>query len=85
MTLMLALYGAGRQVEALEAYRELAARLRELGCARASATRALERRILEHDPALAAPGRARGRARPGARARPRPSGARRSSGGCAPR
>src|SRR5215212_10100090 len=51
--LMLALYGAGRQVEALEAYRRLAARLRELGLTPADATRALERRILEHDPALA--------------------------------
>ena len=52
-TLMLALYGAGRQVEALEAYRRLAARLRELGLTPGDATRALERRILEHDPALA--------------------------------
>jgi DNA-binding SARP family transcriptional activator len=54
-TLMLALYGAGRQVEALEAYRELAARLLELGLAPSTATRALERRILEHDPTLAVP------------------------------
>ena len=52
-TLMLALYGAGRQVEALEAYRRLAARLRELGLTPGDATRALERRILEHDPGLA--------------------------------
>ena len=52
-TLMLALYGAGRQVEALEAYRRLAARLRELGLTPGDATRALERRILEHDPTLA--------------------------------
>jgi tetratricopeptide (TPR) repeat protein len=51
-TLMLALYGAGRQVEALAAYRDLAARLRELGLAPAEATRALERRILEHDATL---------------------------------
>ena len=54
-TLMLALYAAGRQVEALAAYRELAGRLRELGLAPGAATRALEQRILEHDATLAAP------------------------------
>ncbi len=54
-TLMLALYAAGRQVEALAAYRELAGRLRELGLAPGVATRALEQRILEHDATLAAP------------------------------
>jgi DNA-binding SARP family transcriptional activator/tetratricopeptide (TPR) repeat protein len=52
-TLMLALYGAGRQVEALAVYRDLAARLRELGLTPGEATRALERRILEHDATLA--------------------------------
>ncbi|HTE63764.1 MAG TPA: BTAD domain-containing putative transcriptional regulator, partial [Solirubrobacteraceae bacterium] len=52
-TLMLALYGAGRQVEALAVYRELAARLRELGLTPGEASRALERRILEHDATLA--------------------------------
>ena len=52
-TLMRALYAAGRQVEALEAYRRLAGRLRELGLTPGEATRALERRILEHDPELA--------------------------------
>jgi DNA-binding SARP family transcriptional activator len=54
-TLMVALYAAGRQVEALEAYRELAGRLRELGLAPGAATRALERRILDHDATLSAP------------------------------
>src|SRR5215218_11028957 len=51
-TLMLALFAAGRQVEALGAYRELAARLRELGLAPSVATRALERRILDNDTTL---------------------------------
>jgi DNA-binding SARP family transcriptional activator len=51
-TLMLALYGAGRQVEALAAYRDFAGRLRELGLTPGEPTRALERRILEHDEAL---------------------------------
>ena len=54
-TLMVALFASGRQVEALEAYRELAARLRELGLAPGAATRALERRILDNDATLAAP------------------------------
>ena len=54
-TLMLALYGVGRQVEALAAYRDLAANLVELGLSPGERARALERRILEHDPALAAP------------------------------
>jgi DNA-binding SARP family transcriptional activator len=54
-TLMLALFAAGRQVEALAAYRELAGRLRELGLAPGAATRALERRILDNDAALATP------------------------------
>ena len=49
---MLALYGAGRQVEALAVYRDLATRLRELGLTPGDAARALERRILEHDPSL---------------------------------
>ena len=49
-TLMLALYAGGRQVEALAAYRELAARLRELGLQPGEPVRALERRILEQDP-----------------------------------
>src|SRR5829696_3662104 len=54
-TLMLALFAAGRQVEALGAYRELAARLRDLGLAPSEATRALERRILDNDATLYAP------------------------------
>ena len=53
-TLMMALYASGRQVEALAAYRELAARLRELGLQPGEPVRALERRILEQDPGLAA-------------------------------
>jgi len=52
--LMLALYASGRQVEALAAYRELAARLRELGLQPGERLRELERRILEQDPGLAA-------------------------------
>ena len=54
-TLALALYRAGRQVEALDALRELGGRLRELGLERSAETRELERRILLHDAALAAP------------------------------
>ncbi len=53
-TLMVALYAAGRQVDALAEYRDLSARLRELGLAPGAATRALERRILENDATLAA-------------------------------
>src|SRR5215213_4570621 len=48
-TLMLALYGAGRQVEALGVYRDLTARLRELGLTPGEPVRTLERRILAHD------------------------------------
>jgi predicted ATPase/DNA-binding SARP family transcriptional activator len=54
-TLALALYRAGRQVEALNALRELGQRLRELGLERSVETRELERRILVHDAALAVP------------------------------
>jgi DNA-binding SARP family transcriptional activator len=57
--LALALYRSGRQVEALDAVRALAAELRELGLDAGPETRALERQILEHDAALAAPARAR--------------------------
>jgi DNA-binding SARP family transcriptional activator/tetratricopeptide (TPR) repeat protein len=54
--LMLALYRAGRQTEALEVYRELDALLREeLGLEPAPALRELEASILRHDPALRAP------------------------------
>jgi DNA-binding SARP family transcriptional activator len=66
-TLMLALYAAGRQVEALAAYRELAARLRELGLAPGAATRTLERRILDNDATLAAPAAEARRAAPAGR------------------
>jgi DNA-binding SARP family transcriptional activator len=53
--LMLALYRAGRQTEALEVYRELDALLREeLGLEPAPALRELEASILRHDPALRA-------------------------------
>src|SRR5262249_18502741 len=54
--LMLALYRAGRQAEALEQYRETAALMRhELGLEPAEELRALEAAILNQDPALAAP------------------------------
>ncbi|HEX8863426.1 MAG TPA: BTAD domain-containing putative transcriptional regulator, partial [Actinomycetes bacterium] len=54
--LMLALYRAGRQTEALEVYRELDALLREeLGLEPAPALRELEASILRHDPALRSP------------------------------
>ena len=83
--LMLALYGAGRQVDALAAYRQLAARLRELGLQPGEAARRLERRILEHDPGLL-PERAPAAAgAPVSRRRPRPPGASRSWRGCARR
>src|SRR4051794_21174845 len=49
---MLALYRAGRQVEALEAYRALARRLSELGLEPGEEVRELERRILQQDPEL---------------------------------
>jgi DNA-binding SARP family transcriptional activator len=52
--LILALYRAGRQTEALEAYRETRRMLtEELGLEPTPALRELERAILRHDPALA--------------------------------
>src|SRR5215204_3664719 len=51
-TLMTALYGSGRQVDALAAYRDLAERLSEVGLQPAHETRELERRILVQDPTL---------------------------------
>jgi ABC-type transport system substrate-binding protein/DNA-binding SARP family transcriptional activator/streptogramin lyase len=71
--LLVALYRSGRQAEALEAYR--AARRRfvdELGVEPGPELQALERRILQHDPALQSPARGR----PMARARTRPLGRR---------
>ena len=53
--LMLALYRSGRQADALAAYRATRARLvGELGLEPGEQLRALERRILEHDPGLEA-------------------------------
>ncbi|HEY1370648.1 MAG TPA: BTAD domain-containing putative transcriptional regulator [Gaiellaceae bacterium] len=53
--LMLALYRSGRQAEALDVYRVARARLiGELGLEPGEELRRLERRILEHDPALVA-------------------------------
>ena len=52
---MLALYQCGRHADALAAYRDGCRRLRdELGLEPGRELRALERRILDHDPALAA-------------------------------
>jgi DNA-binding SARP family transcriptional activator len=54
--LMLALYRAGRQADALEAYGEARARIVEgLGLEPGAELRDLQRRILNHDPALGAP------------------------------
>ena len=56
--LMLALYRAGRQAEALGAYRDAQRRLAtELGMEPGSQLRELEQRILQHDPSLDAPRR----------------------------
>jgi predicted ATPase/DNA-binding SARP family transcriptional activator len=53
--LMLALYRAGRQAEALRAYSEIRDRLvDELGIDPGSSLRELETRVLEHDPSLVA-------------------------------
>ena len=50
---MLALYRSGRQADALAAYRQARAALDELGLEPSAELRALERRILAHDPLLA--------------------------------
>ena len=50
---MVALYRAGRQADALAAYRDARAALDELGLEPSPELRALERRVLEHDPSLA--------------------------------
>jgi len=56
--LMVALYRSGRQAEALDAYRDARTALRdELGIEPSEELQALQRSILDHDPALAAPPR----------------------------
>ena len=56
--LMQALYRDGRQAEALAAYRRLTVALRDdLGLSPSAELRELERRILQHDPSLAATSR----------------------------
>src|SRR5262249_54003183 len=64
--LMLALYRAGRQAEALEAYRDGRRELQELGLDPGVELQTLERMILNQDPSLAA----------GDRPAPRPRSAR---------
>jgi predicted ATPase/DNA-binding SARP family transcriptional activator len=54
--LILALYRSGRHPEALEAYGDARARLDEIGLEPSPQLRELQRRILRHDPGLAAPG-----------------------------
>jgi DNA-binding SARP family transcriptional activator/streptogramin lyase len=56
--LMVALYRSGRQAEALDAYRDARTALREeLGLEPSEELQGLQRSILDHDPALAAPPR----------------------------
>ena len=52
---LLALYRAGRQADALAAYRALVRRLDDVGLEPSAELRELERRVLVQDPALAAP------------------------------
>ena len=53
--LMLALYRAGRQSEALDVYRDLRATLDEIGIEPGESLQRLERQILNHDPEIDAP------------------------------
>jgi predicted ATPase/DNA-binding SARP family transcriptional activator len=53
--LILALYRSGRHADALTAYRDARDALDELGLEPSPDLRALERRVLEHDPSLAVP------------------------------
>jgi ABC-type transport system substrate-binding protein/DNA-binding SARP family transcriptional activator len=70
--LMLSLYRAGRQADALAVYRSCRDRLvDELGIEPGSDLRELERRILQHDPALVGARRQKPDARPGRRPRRR--------------
>jgi DNA-binding SARP family transcriptional activator len=63
---MLALYRAGRQAEALDAYQEARqALVEELGIEPSAALQRLQRGILEHDPALEVPTGTRGPTPPG--------------------
>ena len=84
--LMLALYRAGRQAEALATYDDARRTMvDELGLEPGPALRDLQRAILEHDPALAGPARrqAPGRSRRAAvRARRRRGGGGRRGGRC---
>ena len=66
---MLALYRAGRQVDALAAYQEARLALDELGLEPSEELRALERMILVHDPVARRRGAGRGRKRPARRRR----------------
>jgi class 3 adenylate cyclase/DNA-binding winged helix-turn-helix (wHTH) protein len=67
--LMLALYRSGRQADALDAYRDARAAADELGLEPGEELQRLERAILHHDPAIAAPAHeaAREPTRPAAR------------------
>src|SRR5580765_5522424 len=53
--LMLALYRAGRQSEALDVFRDLRATLDEIGIEPGESLQRLERQILNHDPEIDAP------------------------------
>jgi class 3 adenylate cyclase/tetratricopeptide (TPR) repeat protein len=77
--LMLALYRAGRQAEALDLYRTTRRMLLdELGLEPGPGLRGLEQAILRHDPSLTQPARPARRARAAAAARPRIAQARKT-------